>query len=233
MKLLITLLAASVLSFSVYAHEAAPTQDHIAVVGMGEVEAEPDQAVLRVTVSAQQPDLPSAKNLADTRYRKVLAVIKKAGIEEERVKVTQNLAQPQYEWRDSRQVYKGEHVSRALSITVNDLEQVSPLMQALIENEVSTIDGVDTGFQNRAGLLEQALAVAADDAKNKADFLAKRLGRNLGSAFLITESSDQPIHNAFGVEMARSRTMGADAPPPEMFGTQKVQARINVSFNLL
>ncbi len=233
MKALFFALFISMLTFTACAHETQVQQDHIAVVGVGEVEAEPDQALLRVSVSAQEADLKTAKSVADAKYSKVLAVIDAAGIDRTHVKATQVLAQPQYEWRSSKRVYKGEMVSRSLSIKVNDLEKVSPLMQALIENEVSTIDSMETGFQDRAALLEQALAAAADNAKAKAEFLAKRLGRSLGDAFLITEFNDHAPVKSRGMEMARSSALVADAAPPEMFGTQKVQARVNVSFNLL
>ena len=131
-------------------------------------------------------------------------------------------------------MYRGERVSRSLSITINDLELVSPLMQAVIENGASTIDGIEAGFQDRAALLEQALAAAADDARRKAKFLAERLGRDLGAAFLIQEANSHAPARARGPEMAMATSMARDAaPPPEMFGTQAIRARVNVSFNLL
>lgn len=217
----------------VAAHEVEVPQDHIAVLGVGEIEAEPDQATLRISVSAKTSDLPSAKQLADQRYSKVLAVLEQAEIEAQNIKATQVIAQPQYEWRSNKRVYTGEMVLRRLSITVNDLAKVSPLMEALVENDVSTIDGMDTGFQNRAELMQQALAAAADDAKSKAQFLAQRLGRNLGSAFQITESNAQPVLQNYAPEMARSAVLAQDSAPPEMFGSQKIEARLNVLFNLL
>lgn len=231
--LFMSLFLGLILSAAACAHEATNQQDHIAVVGVGEVEATPDQAILTVRVSAQEPNLPAAKQLADKRYSKVLAVLAKAKIDERHIKATQIIAQPQYEWRNSKQVYRGELVSRTLQIIINDLEKVSPLMQSLVENEVSTIDGMTTGFQDREAMMQKALAAAADNAKSKASFLAKRLGRDLGSAFLITEYNESAPTMARAPEMARSSAMMADAAPPEMFGLQQVRARVNVSFNLL
>lgn len=238
MRLLITLVTGFFIAFFVSqnagAHEPITTQDHIGVVGVGEIAKEPDQAILEISVSAQQSSLPAAKALADERYRSVLAVLKEAQIDDHQIKATQVIAQPQYEWRSSKRVYKGELVARTLRITIDDLSKVSPLMQALVENDVSTINGLTTGFKDRAALLQQALAAAADNAKDKAKFLAERLGRDLGSAFLITEYNEDAPQVFQADTMARSRAMGAEsAPPQEMFGTQKVRARINVSFNLL
>lgn len=235
-----TLIAVNVLiwlvAFSVpaCAHEPVAEQDHISVVGVGEIEQEPDQAIVNVSINAKQPNLPEAKRLADDKYRKVLAVLNNLAIDEKHIKATRVSAQPEYEWSNNKQIYKGERVSRSLAITVNDLGKVSPLMQALVENGVSTIDAINTGFQDPKALQQKALAAAADDAKTKAKFLAERLGRSLGSAYLISENNNrqQPVGRPQYSPMARS--VSADqAPPAEMFGTQKVSATVNVSFNLL
>ena len=172
--------------------------------------------------------------MADESYRSVLEVIKNAGIEDKLVKATRITAQPEYEYRSSQRVYKGERVSRSLSITINDLDKVSPLMQSLVENGVSTIDGMSSGFQDRQSLQTQALAAAADNARNKAKFLAERLGRSLGAAYLIDEhnsSAPQPYRREMA--MASKSMATAEAAPPEMFGTQKISATVKVSFHLL
>ena len=235
-----TLIALNVLiwlvafSVSACAHEPVPEQDHISVVGVGEIEQEPDQAIVNVSITAKQPNLPEAKKLADDKYRSVLAVLKKMAIDEKHIKATRISAQPEYEWSNNKKIYKGERVSRSLAITVNDLEKVSPLMQALVENGVSTIDGMNTGFKDPKALQKKALAAAADDAKTKAKFLAERLGRNLGSAYLISENnnSQQPEPRPQYSMMAKSIS-AEQAAPPEMFGTQTISATVNVSFNLL
>lgn len=234
MKNYLVLLIAILLSVNVNAHEATPEQDHISVVGSGEVEQEPDQATLRVSINARMPTLADAKNLADERYASVLEVLKKMAIDKKHIKATRISARPEHEWSNGKQIYKGELVSRSLSIIINDLDQISPLMQNLVENGISTVDGVDTGFQDPKALQNKALAVAADDAKSKAKFLAERLGRNLGSAYRITEQnqSNPPIMHQSRNMMAASLS-SEDAPPPEMFGTQKIRAKVHVSFNLL
>lgn len=219
---------------TVHAHEMPQTQDHISVVGVGEVELEPDQATMSISINAKEATLTEAKKVADQRYKSVLSVILQAGIEQKFIKATRISAQPQYEWQQNKQVYKGELVSRSLSIEINDLDLVSPLMQAIVDKGVSTIDGINSGFQNPKLLQTEALKMAAEDAKSKAGFLAEQLGRKLGLAYLITEhNADEPQMVRHERSMMANAMKSADAPPPEMFGTQKIRAQINVSFNLL
>jgi len=237
MKSLASLLFLVLLTVNVYAHEPIE-QDHVKVVGVGEVEKEPDQATLNISIEAKEPDLITAKKVADDKYRKVLEVIKKAGIADKHIKATRINAQPEYEWRNNSRIYKGERVSRSLAVTIEDLDLVSKLMQDVIEGGVSRIDGMQTGFKDPKALQELALAAAADDAKHKAEFLAKRLGRNLGDAYSITEhnvNAARPVHRgmAMSADMAVSARAAAPPPPDEMFGSQKVRATVNVSFGLL
>ena len=110
-------------------------------------------------------------------------------------------------------------------------------MQDIVEGGVSRIDGLQTGFKDPKSLQELALGAAADDARSKAEFLAKRLGRDLGDAYSITEqnvNAARPVHRGMAMEMSSSAPRTAMAPPPqEMFGSQKVRATVNVSFGLL
>ena len=231
---LIVLTSLVFFTLPINAHELQAAQDHISVTGIGEIDEEPDQVKLNISISAQEASLVEAKQIADQRYSTVLEQVKAAGIDEKYIKATRINAQPQYEWGSGKRIYKGELVSRSLNITINDLDKVSQLMQAIVENGVSSIDGITTGFQNPEELEQQALGIAADDAKRKAEFLAKRLGRELGQAFMITEQNvSAPIQQP-NISMMRSSDAFESAPAPEeMFGTQSIKATINVSFNLL
>ncbi|MBX2849059.1 MAG: SIMPL domain-containing protein [Acidiferrobacterales bacterium] len=223
-----------ILALPGFAHEIQAVQDHINVTGTGEVDKEPDQATLNISISAQESTLLAAKQVADQRYSTVLEQIKSAGIDDKDIKATRINAQPQYEWGNNKRVYKGERVSRSLQVTINDLDKVSELMQAIVESGVSTIDGINTGFKDPDILEQEALGIAAQDARSKAEFLAKSLGRELGEAYMISEQNFTPAIHQPSVQMARGSAAFESAPAPEeMFGTQTIKATINVSFNLL
>lgn len=215
-----------------FAHELAPEADLISVTGYGMIEEEPDMVTLRVTISAEAARLTEAKSLADRRYKSALKQIKKARIDDKHIKATRIHAQPQYEWASKKRVYRGELVSRSLSIKVFDLGKLPELMQALVEHGISTIDGVDSGFSNEYELKQKALGAAADDAKQKARFLAKRLGRELGVVSKINaQNAGSPRRH---VQQARMMTAEMDkaSAPPELFGTQRITSQVHVVFNL-
>lgn len=231
---LLTLLIMFVLPACAHEQDSHQRVDRATVTGYGEVEAEPDQATLRITVMALGDNLAEAKREADRRYESVLKVLGKANIPDKQIKVVSLSMQPRYEWTSNQQVYKGEQVSRGLSITINNLDKIGPVMQALVENGVSTVDGISTGFQDRSALLKQALGAASKDARNKAEFLSDQLGRKLGQAIEIVEqNSGAPIRQYQDVRMAKSASMAESyQAPQEMFGTQTISASVTVSFKL-
>lgn len=235
MKYVKSLLFFLLLTTCVSAHQAVE-QDHVKVVGIGVVEEEPDQATLNITIEAKEPSLVTAKKVADDKYRSVMKVIEAAGIPEKDIKATRIEANPVYEWKNNARIYKGERVSRSLAITINDLDKVSSLMQSIVESGVSRINGLQTGFKDLKALQNLALGAAADDARNKAEFLAKRLGRDLGDAYSITENNrgaGQPAFRGMANAMMDGAAAMSAPAPREMFGSQKVEASVNVSFSLL
>ena len=92
MKMIANLLCLMLLAASASAHQSIE-QNHVKVVGVGEVEKEPDQATLNISIEARKPDLVAAKKSADDKYSTVLAVIKKAGIADKAIKATRINAQ--------------------------------------------------------------------------------------------------------------------------------------------
>lgn len=236
---LLVMLSFSTVLFSqnIFAHEQNDDQQLIHVVGAGEIQAEPDMAVLSIGINAQKPDLQQAKALADKNYRAVLEVLNKALVDNKHIRATRLSAQPIYEWQQNKRLYRGERVSRTLSITVHDLDALPELMQALVDSGVSTINSVTAGFRDKQAHQQSALGKAADDARAKAKFLAERLGRSLGEAVKINEQNvnvHQPRYQQAEMRVAAAKSSMADtAPPEEMYGLQVIRATVNVSFSLL
>jgi len=240
MKLIYTfLLLIAVVSSNSRAHQEHKNNlnlDQVSVLGIGEVEAEPDQAILGVSIRVLKPTLLEAKQDADEQYRQVLTVIEKAGIPKTQYKVSSLNSYPQYDWSGNKKRYKGQEITRTLSITVNDLDKLSPLLQALVENGISNINNISSGFQDKSALQRQALAKAIDDASSKAEFIAKKLNRDIGGVLNVSENNVQSPtfqKRSYQIEeFATNASSRSVAAPQEAFGTQKVTAKINASFKL-
>lgn len=231
-----SLLILSVALFGLFASSQSafageqPAEDQIRVSGVGEVDAEPDQIILTVSAYAEEADKATAKKIADAAYQQILDLAKEYSVDDNDIKVQQLSMQPQYEWSDNRRVYRGERVSRMISIVLRDLENLSPLLEGLAQQGVSEVNSMQPGFQDSSALQRKALAQAVADAQGKAAFLAKQVNRSVGSVITITEqSSHSPVFARQEMAMAKSMVMDA---PPEMLGTQTIRANVEIVFRL-
>ena len=231
MKRVFILLFSILISAGCYAEpDSKVLGDTISVSGYGEVHAEPDQAVLSVSVMALNKDPEKAKLEADTKYKAVLAATKKHKIERLDIRSSSVTVRPEYRWKNNSQILLGTRISRSITITVKKIDHVAQLLQDLIEGEISTVNSVQTGFQDRKSLERKALSAAIEDAKEKAEFLAAQFGKKLGSAYTISESSSHTAPRQYRSEAAFSSVKQASLPE-EHFGTQSVKATINVVFH--
>ena len=122
-----SLLILSVALFGLFASSQSafageqPAEDQIHVSGVGEVDAEPDQIILTVSAYAEEADKATAKKKADAAYQQILDLAKEYSVDDNDIKVQQLSMQPQYEWSDNRRVYRGERVSRMISVVLLSL----------------------------------------------------------------------------------------------------------------
>ena len=204
--------------------------DTISVRGHGEIRAEPDQAVLSVSVMALNKDSEQAKLEADKKYKAVLAATEKRKIERLDIRSSSINVRPEYRWQNNSQTLIGTRVSRSITITVKKIDHVAQLLHDLIEGEISTVNSVQTGFQDRKSLERKALSAAIEDAKEKAEFLATQFGKKLGSAYTISETSQPAAHRQYRSEATFASVKSVNLPE-EHFGTQSVKAIIHVVFH--
>jgi uncharacterized protein YggE len=210
------------------------TEDRIRVTGEGFIDAVPDLAMLRASISAIAPAIEEAKRDVDRRYEAGVEALTTAGVPEEDIEGATVRVQKEYEWSDNKRLYKGEKMTRFLNVKVRDTSIYGEVLQALVDAGISSVDQTTMGFSDENSLRQKALGIAADNAKSNAAFLATRLGRTLGKVVRITDQSGPmpgPVAAQPRMMMAEAAQDGG-APPREMFGTRRVNANIVVEFEL-
>lgn len=214
--------------------QQATTLDRIRITGHGFIDAAPDLATLRTSISATAPTIEEARADVDSRYARAVETVTGAGVPEADIDGAGVRVQKEYEWSDNRRLYKGERMTRTLVIKVRDTSIYADVLSALVDSGITAIDQTTMGFSDENALRQTALGIAADNARGNAEFLAERLGRSLGKVVSITDQSGpppgpyppQPV-------MMRAAEAASDAPPVrEMFGTRRVNATIIVEFEL-
>ncbi len=178
---------ASALLSAVVSAGPLPDKAHIYVEGSGEIEVAPDQMTITVGLSHTDQDIALAKQKVDERSTILIEACKDLGISLEDLATTALHVSPEYEYRGGERVPLGTRVYRQVDITLRDLEKYPQLMAALIDSDISNTVSTRLEMSNEKELSDRALAAAIDDARQRAQGMAKSLGRKLGKAHSVSE----------------------------------------------
>ena len=89
-----------------------------------------------------------------------------------------------------KQVLKGYTASESITVKVRNTDSVGDLMQALGTTGISNLSGPNFSIDNPDAVQAQARKLAIDDAKAKAQVLAKDLGVSLGKISSFNDSGN-------------------------------------------
>jgi uncharacterized protein YggE len=203
----------------------------ITVVGRGEVKVKPEVATTTVGVEALAPTVDAAMEDAQARMDAVLAALKKLGIAEKDIQTSNfsinfertQTSVPESTKTESTQPAGFYRVSNMVSITIRDLEQVAAVLDAAVKAGANNVWGITFGLDDTDALEVQAREAAVEDARARAESLAKLTGVTVGDVIAVSEV----IGNAPGVmySAAEGRGGGGGTPvePGEVSFTTQIQ----------
>ncbi len=214
--------------------EGLPTERHIAVSGQGYIEAVPDIATVHVTVEHLASSLLQAKTKVDEITAGTIKAVSGLGIKEDDIIASDIQASPQYDWTENGQVYKGEHISRTISVTLRKVELYSKLVHTLVKAGITRIDHIELDFSNREQLENKALGNAISNVKEKARVIAAAFGAKVGKVYKIGELSPPSIFMPQAERLQAMKAADAAATPSESLkvGRQKIYQDIQTVFYL-
>lgn len=215
----------------VAAQTTATTADlaTVEVSGQGQVQAEPDMAVVRLGVQTQADTAEAALEANNEQMTAVISATMEAGIDESDITTEGFSLQPVYDTGNnglSREV-TGYQVNNMVRVTVMDLDMLGGLLDTAVAAGSNTVQGIDFQISNQAELEAQAREAAMMDAQAKAEQLTTRAGAELGSVHSIVElGSSGPGPVIFAEQAA------ADSSVPIQSGTQTIQANVQVIWEI-
>jgi uncharacterized protein len=197
----------------------AADPDTLTVSGVGTVSAAPDEAQLSFGVETRGATAKAAVSANADAARKIINALRQAGARE---LATQYVSVYPVSGEDGK--ITGYAASNSVS-AVSDVEDAPALIDAAVEAGANQISGPVMSSKNAEQLYRQALAKAVDEARARAEVLAKAAGRSLGEIHAIVESGGAgPIPFA-------SRD-AAEASMPIVPGKQDTTATVSVTFFL-
>lgn len=215
------------------AAEADPSERTLSVTGQGRLDVSPDTAVITLGVSELNASPSEAYSALNTSITKISEVVLAQGVKKEQIQTSLFNLNAEYNWtQDKGQVFSGYRATNTLSITTQDLGQVASLIQVAVDAGANQLNGISFSVKESDKLLEQALDLAVDDAKAKAERVAGRMGAKVARVQTISiQDQGIPIYRNAKADMSVAAE-GAAAPMPVFSGTNSFTASVHVVFEL-
>jgi uncharacterized protein YggE len=202
----------------------------ITVVGYGEVFGIPNQAQAQVGVEILAPTVTEASNQNQATMQQVMDALAAQGIAPEDIQTTNYSIWADQTYGDhGPEGISGYHVSNQVTITVRDINKIGDVLTAVTDAGANTINGVTFTVSDPAALEAHAREAAMNNARARAEELARLGGVSIGSIQFISEIVGQtPMPLAANFD----RTVVESAAPSISPGQLSYAVQIQVTYTI-
>jgi len=157
--------------------------------GSAVVQVAPDIVVVSLGVRETADEVTIAQEAANEKINAIVDVLKEGGIEAKDIATTDYSIYAEYDYvpNTGEQKFKGYVASTTLSIKVRDVDNAGSYIDAAVKAGANQMNGITFDREDRAQFVDQALALAVEDAARKAGVIATASGVKLGKVVAVTE----------------------------------------------
>jgi len=198
----------------------------VAVTGDSIIQAEPDTAIVTVSVVTQGRLALDAQRENATKSDAVVRALKSAAGADAEVKTSGYSLQPIRVYKEAQPpVISGYEVRNSVTATLSDLTKVGALIDATAQAGANEVAGISFTLRKDRAARDRALADATREALSKAQVIARALG---GRVVRIAEVQEEGVARPVPI-YARAQMMstGAVATPIEI-GTLDITSRVQL-----
>src|SRR5690606_5099135 len=175
------LLMIGILAVSPFANAAESGVRTVTVSGQGQIQAEPDKAIVLLGIESRRPKLEEARAEVARVVDAALKLTRDLKIDQKYVRATRINVQPEYNWDNTARERHliGYYVSRQIEVDLRDLDKLGQLLERAVDLGVNQVSEPQLDSSKRRELEREALAKAVQDARLNAEAVAKAAGARL------------------------------------------------------
>lgn len=204
---------------------AAPT---VTVRGDGLVRAEPDEAVLWITLSALEDRPGEALTDVSARATALVSLLDEVGVSKGDRSTTGITVAEEFDHTQEGRRTLGHRASAGVSVRLTDPDLIARLVAEATQELDARIDGPRWLISLDNPLRLEAARLAAADARRKAEAYCDGVGARLGALTRLAEPGEQGHHVGFAVAARAAR----HDPMPVESGEHELTASVWATFEL-
>jgi uncharacterized protein YggE len=230
------MLGAAALPATAQAQQAAITQTiagtRLDINATGEVTRVPDVAVISAGVVSRSPTASAALQDSAQRMDRMLAALKRAGVESRDVQTSTVSLNPEYRYPENQSPQLvGYTASNTVTIRFREIRNSGKILDALVAEGANQINGPNLVVDKPEAALDEARARAIAAGRARADLSARALGLRVARVVSVNESGGYyapPPPPPMAAAMERSGAAYTKIEP----GEQKLQVNLAMTFEL-
>lgn len=207
----------------------------ISVDGTSVIKAMPDRATVNISIESTAKDAKEASAQNAIVMNKIQKNIMALAITKDNIKTTNYNLYPLYNRKDNgRQEITGYSVSNQITVTVDNIDIVGNVIDTAINAGANSVNSVEFSLKDPQSYKDKVLVQAINDAKRKADIIAKTLGKNVVNVVSVNSNNSYIEARTFNSMMyakaADSAAVGASSPIQA--GDISVKANVSIVFEI-
>jgi len=196
----------------------------------GEVARVPDVAVISAGVVSRSATATAALSDAADRMARVLAALKRAGVEDRDVQTSNVSLNPEYRYPENQAPQLvGYTATNTVTVRFRDIRNSGKILDALVGQGANQINGPNLTIDKPEEALDEARAKAVAIGRSRAELYARSLGMHVVRLVAATESGGYAVPPPMPVMMEARMAAAETKIEP---GEQKLQVTLSMTFEL-
>jgi uncharacterized protein len=177
----------------------------------GESKIAPDMATITLGVMTESPTAAAAMQANASQMSRVIAALKRAGLEDRDIQTSQLNLSPQYRYEQNQPPkLTGYQASNQVTLTVRDLARLGQIVDATVNSGANQVHGVSFGLNDPTEAENAARRAAVQALEQKAALYAQATGHRVVRLVSLSESGGYaPPPPMPMMQMARAESMDA------------------------
>ncbi len=203
------------------------------ISGRGIVSAEPNQVEIRLGVETEDKNVTKALEANSLGMNSTIEALKTLGISEDEIETSRFNIYPIRDYERTPVEIVGYRVTNEIAVKTGDLDKTGDIIRAAIDAGATKVRGIEFGLNETREKESKyaAMEEACEDAKGKAEAIARGFGLNIIRVVEIRESGVYVIPCRTGGEYDEyAMSMPATIPPPIEPGEIEVSATLSVTY---
>ena len=203
----------------------------LTVRGSGVVNMDADTATIILGVREVSKDVADAQRAVNTKISSVTQTLMDMGIAPEAIHTSSISIYPEYDYDSMDQPIKGYTAENTITVTTQDVEHIGAYIDAAFEAGANAFNDISFSASDLTSESRQALGLAVENGREKAEVLAAASGMKLGEVISIVEEPYGYVDS--DARFAKAEAATGDVGTPVYASKLQVSASVTIQFELL